>query len=397
MSNFNTDKIDGVSLLNADEWNQIQDLENLITSSGQTPNTSLINQIPQAVANYVAIADCYTDSGTANNYILTSINTFKSPTAYVDGMRVRFITANANTGASTVNVANLGTKNIKKEDGTTDLTANDIPANNEITLIYRNGVFKIAGLSSVQNTSSTTKGIVYYSQPITISNNTIDSNNDIDFSAGNFIFSDFSGEATLTAMTKRLDANWTAGTNQGGLDTGTKTNSTWYHCYAIYNPTTGVSDAIFSTNATSPVLPSGYTKYNYRGSVLTDLSGNIRAFTQYGNFFEYKTAILSYSGPLTTTETFLQLPVPLGVICESRLSYNVSGTSQSNLGIFFRNPALTSRNNTHNSLSGVGSTPYDFGVQTNVITDQSSRIYISASYNFTPISISILGYKNFKL
>ena len=292
MSNFNTDKIDGVSLLNADEWNQIQDLENLITSSGQTPNTSLINQIPQAVANYVAIADSYTDSGTANNYILTSINTFKSPTAYVDGMRVRFITANANTGASTVNVANLGTKNIKKEDGTTNLTANDIPANNEITLIYRNGVFKIAGLSSVQNTSSTTKGIVYYPRPITISNNIVYPNNNIDFSAGNFIFNDFSGEATLTAMTKRLDASWTAGTNQGGLDTGTKANSTWYYCYVIYNPTTLVTDAIFSANPVNPVLPSGFTKYRYRGAIKTNSSGNILQGRYWGNKWYYSAKIL---------------------------------------------------------------------------------------------------------
>ena len=323
MSNFNTDKIDGVSFLNAEEWNQIQDLENLINSSGQTPNTSLINQIPQAVANYVAIADSYTDSGTANNYILTSINTFKSPTAYVDGMRVRFITANANTGASTVNVANLGTKNIKKEDGTTDLTANDIPANNEITLIYRNGVFKIAGLSSVQNTSSTTKGIVYYPRPITISNNIVDPNNDIDFSAGNFIFNDYSGEATAIAMTKKLQSSgsWSAGTGGNMLLSGARANSSTYHLFALYK-TDGTTDygALLGVAGTTPdptsVLPSGYTKWQLIESIITNSSGNIISFTQIGNRIELVSSIQTHTtvSQAVATETLrtLSAAIPVG-------------------------------------------------------------------------------------
>ena len=45
-----------------------------------------------------------------------------------------------------------------------------------------------------------------------------------------------------------------------GLATGlTKTNSTWYHAFAILNLTSGVVDVWFDTSLT-PTLPTGYTK-----------------------------------------------------------------------------------------------------------------------------------------
>ena len=117
--------------------------------------------------------------------------------------------------------------------------------------------------------------------PIIFGINAIDPNNDVDFFRNSFYFHDNSGFATLTSdLTKRLDANWVAGNNQGGLDTGTKQTNTPYYGYAIYNPTTLVADIIFSANPTSPTLPSGFTKYRrIKGAFfLTNASGNIRGF-----------------------------------------------------------------------------------------------------------------------
>lgn len=159
--------------------------------------------------------------------------------------------------------------------------------------------------------TTTTQGISFLSNPITIANNATDANNDIDFSAGNFAFSDKSGEFYASAMTKRLDASWSAGTNQGGLDIGNKANSTWYHCYVIYNLITQVSDFIFSVNATNPTLPSGYTKYKYLGSVLTNVSGNIIAFTQNNNEFKWNNPIQeNFDALITTSNKTLTLTVP---------------------------------------------------------------------------------------
>lgn len=164
--------------------------------------------------------------------------------------------------------------------------------------------------------TNTNQGLTYINQPITIANNATDANNDIDFTAGNFQFSDKSGEALASAMTKRLDANWTAGNDNGGLDTGTKANSTWYHCYAIYNPTTQASDFLFSASATNPTLPSGFTKFSRRGSIKTDGSGNIIAFTQTGNYFEWKTPIKDYDEATYTTATSKTISTPPNTIAK---------------------------------------------------------------------------------
>lgn len=163
---------------------------------------------------------------------------------------------------------------------------------------------------------------------IIISNNGTDANNDIDFATGNFPFSDGTGIATLSAITKRLDAAWAAGTNQGGLDTSTKASSTWYHCYAIYNPTTQVADAIFSTNATSPTLPSGYTKFKRVGSILTDSASNLRAFNQTNNYFNFVYPISSVTSAtqLAATETLRTIATPLGLKTKAMFSF-VAGTS----------------------------------------------------------------------
>jgi hypothetical protein len=165
--------------------------------------------------------------------------------------------------------------------------------------------------------TKTAQGISYLNSQITIANNATDANNDIDYSAGNFQFSDGSGQAVATALTKRLDASWVAGTNQGGLDTGSKANSTWYHCYTIYNPTTLISDFLFSTGATVPTsLPSGYTKYRRVGSIRTDSSGNILPFSQLGNKFFMRTMEVANATPPNTSRFSLVTTIPTGIILE---------------------------------------------------------------------------------
>lgn len=63
-------------------------------------------------------SDFYSDSGAADAYVLSAISPNVSPTSYRDGMRVRFIPDNNCTGgAVTVNVAGLGTKNVKLYGG----------------------------------------------------------------------------------------------------------------------------------------------------------------------------------------------------------------------------------------------------------------------------------------
>jgi hypothetical protein len=151
--------------------------------------------------------------------------------------------------------------------------------------------------------TTTTQGIAFLSNPITIANNATDANNDIDFSAGNGVLDDYSGQVLLSStLVKRLDASWVAGTNQGGLFSGTKANSTKYYEFAITNGT--VNDAGFDISPSGANIPSGY-KGSYRGMVKTDGSGNILPFKQTKNKTLLTSPITEYSGTVGATYTNL--------------------------------------------------------------------------------------------
>jgi len=79
-----------------------------------------------------------TDTGTANAYKATVENV----TAYFDGLTVLVKIANANTGASTLNVNSLGAKPIKKEKDV-DLSANDLKAGQYVKFVYDGTNFQL--------------------------------------------------------------------------------------------------------------------------------------------------------------------------------------------------------------------------------------------------------------
>jgi hypothetical protein len=129
-------KFDGVSVLPAAQFNSyIDELKNIITSTNQVLSAADVTQIAKAIANYVANGTFYTDSGVANAYILTVVGAKLSPTAYANGFTASFKVGNTNTGASTVNVAGLGVKSIRKNNGL-NLTAGDLVMNTVVKLVY---------------------------------------------------------------------------------------------------------------------------------------------------------------------------------------------------------------------------------------------------------------------
>ena len=152
------DKITG-GLLAAAEWNELpSEVQNVIEQTGQTLTALDLNQLGKGVAGYAAYGDFYDDTGIADAYVLAVIGTKQSPTAYVDGFRVRFVTDNTNTGASTVNVAGLGVKDIEKVSsgavaaGT--LNAGEIT---ELTYILIRDVF-VANITASTGDASTLNG-----------------------------------------------------------------------------------------------------------------------------------------------------------------------------------------------------------------------------------------------
>jgi len=177
-------------------------------------------------------------------------------------------------------------------------------------------------------------GQTFLPKQITISNGT-DTQHDIDLTAGNFQFDDGTGQAVLGAMTKQIDAVWVAGTDNGGLDTGTVAIDSTYHLFAIYNPTSGISDALFSASL-SPTMPSGYTKKRKIASLVTDGSSNIRngsyIFNRDGSYkCLYSNSILDVDTSISTTTTLPTITVPSGILIDAIL--NFMSTSLTNIDI----------------------------------------------------------------
>lgn len=291
---------------------------------------------------------------------------------------------------------------IVKKDGTSQLfiSLQNSNTNNALTEgAWWQQCGDLKYIPSVANATNSLFGSSILPDQITIANNSTDINNDIDFSAGNFQFSDGSGQAVATAQTKRLDASWAAGTNQGGLFSGSKANSTWYHCFAIYNPTSMVVDAGFDTSVTAANIPSGYTKYKRVGSIVTDGSGNIRGFTQAGNYFLFNTSIadLSLTSTGSVSSTNLTISSPLGVSVFALLRNSLTTASALSAVRLFANPvglsALRLVGVAAASSSGQAESAGSFNIKTNT----SSQIQYSISATSADVIILNDGWIDYQL
>lgn len=126
-----------MSVLPAAEFNSLVDeLKNIITSSGQALTGADVTQIAKGIANYVMNGNFFTDSGVANAYLLNVVGAKLAPTTYTNGFTVLFKVGNTNTGASSVNVGGLGVKSIKKNNGADDLDAGDLSMGSIVELVY---------------------------------------------------------------------------------------------------------------------------------------------------------------------------------------------------------------------------------------------------------------------
>lgn len=245
-------------------------------------------------------------------------------------------------GPSLTYVSGGSALNIHKSDGsggTIALEANDVltgtyeARNNGTNIIILNPELPYFDGRNLTQATSTVKSVSYLPKQIIVSNGA-DTSHDLDNTAGNFQFSDGTGQAELGALTKRIDASWVAGSGNGGLFTGVVANDTTYFYFAIYNPATGISDAGFDTDINAANAPAGFTKYRKLSSVTTDSSGNIRngvfSFHRDGGFdFDFTTPIeiLTTSSP-SGTNVLLPSLIPVSPNIKAHiLCVAVCGTS----------------------------------------------------------------------
>lgn len=156
----------------------------------------------------------------------------------------------------------------------------------------------------------------------TLSNNVTDATNDLDIAAGVCVEQTSRVLIDVSAMTKRLDANWAAGTNQGMRYSGASITDTTYHIYAALSAA-GVQDiyadpsSSASTALTHLRAETGGSDYNYVqriGSIIR-ASGAIKPFYQDGDEFWWKDgAVIDFNqANVSTGDTNRALTVPTGI------------------------------------------------------------------------------------
>jgi hypothetical protein len=260
------------------------------------------------------------------------------PLKYQDDLEFTFTATEPNTGATTISIPSLsglsGSIDLVDESGNA-LVGGELFNGKVVKIKTRtiSSVKKAILIKSPILTSTTTRqGVSYLPKQITIANGT-DTDHDLNFTAFVMNFDDGSGQALVSALTKQIDASWAAGTNQGGLDTGTVASNTPYYIYAIYNPTSGVSDILFTATKGSPTMPSGYTKKEYKGACYTNGSANIRnGKWVYGNeIYEFYLNTEITERSVSTTTSSITVTSPPGTFARCRVSTVLSvGGSNNN-------------------------------------------------------------------
>lgn len=271
-------------------------------------------------------------------------------------------------------------------------------------------------------------GVSLLHKQVTVVNGT-DTDHDLTSTSGNFQFDDGTAQVQIGVLTKKIDATWVGGDNQGGMEetlnlTGTYTSSgvtvtgtssvftseftvgdviystqegigrritvitsdttltvssawgsnitgeavkrnglapdTTYHYFQTHNPTTGISDFLFSTSVASPTFPSGYTKKKKLVSVLTDGAANIRkgtfTFNRDGSYkFKFDIVILDLIVAVPNTSIHdLTLTIPSGLVLQPIINffYESGGTGGSDRIILFTSPNQTDTNPSASAFTG---------------------------------------------
>lgn len=221
-----------------------------------------------------------------------------------------------------------GTIESSSYDGTSDTTVNLDSGSDSLTVNLVSVQFGIIGKGTNQSmpihahdgtegsggSLSSTSLPMAYLAGLEVSNNSSDTNNDIDFGVGECRDTGDSADLRLTSiLTKQIDAAWAAGTNQGGLFSGSVASDTTYHLFIIKNPTTGVVDAGFDTDVDASNRPAAYTAYRRVASLYTDGSGNLVQFSQKGNEFLLNSLSRQTNQNPGTSAVLQTQPVPLGL------------------------------------------------------------------------------------
>lgn len=241
-----------------------------------------------------------------------------------------------------------------------------------------------------------------YRDPLATISQDTDTDHDILISAGAWRDTTNAENIVLSAgITKQIDASWAAGDDAGGFPTGISLSSnTWYHIFVIRKTSDGSVDGGFDTSTSATNLladATGYAEYRRVGSVLTDASSNIIAFTQIGDWFYWSDPLLSYDSTLSTTAANITVESPVGYNTFVLLNWHAN--SASNQSVYASPPGIATDEAASSSAAPLGSgwsntTALGHG-QIFSLTDTSSQVRFRASGAVSTYRLSCIAYRDF--
>lgn len=251
---------------------------------------------------------------------------------------------------------------------------------------------------------------------LTLSNNTTDATNDIDIAAGEAA----SREPTpvrmvlASALVKRLDADWAAGTGQGmrysgaaiadgtyGLFAGVKADGTDGDVYAY--PLTAGTDADSIAFAATVLAAwqaetggADYAHVRRVGSIIR-ASSVIRPFWQRGDVFTYRTKVVARSSTaLIATAEQITLPTPIGIRTQPNFVSVISVANNSRTRAFMGNGDGTNATVSlfhDQSIGDAGAGALGTVAMSQYSTDLSARVYYAVTTSAPVVNeLSVLGW-----
>ncbi len=332
-----------------------------------------------------------TTTGSANAYALAN----PQITSYTTPFEVSFIANFSNTGAATLNINGLGTKNIYRATplGPAALVGGEIVTNQIVTVIYDGTEFQLT------SDSAASPVLRSYLAGLTLSNDVGTPNTVLDIAAGSAVDSTNTILMTGGAFTKSTAGTWVSGTGNNGMGVGlTIAVTTWYHVFQI--SVANVTDYYFDTSVTAANKPVGTNFFRRIGSFLTDGAAHIIAFSQNGDEFLWLAAVADASAAGVTSTAALQLlTVPTGLIVNALFRGDwvttVSGSAIVVITSPSENSLAASDNNASMYSYYAGTTPAVATLQAgdfNIRTNTAAQVRVRSGANSGNLSIGTKGW-----
>ena len=283
-----------------------------------------------------------------------------------------------------VNTYVSGTTTAKNSYPTQDDAAAQTNANaNPVVLdsngraqIWLDGVYKVVVTDSAGSTIQTvdeyglvTDADVYdkeYLQGLEVTLDT-DTAHDVNVTAGEARDVSDTSDIVLTGeITKRVDATWAVGDDNGGLDTSTVAATSIYYIWLIQRSDTGVEDVLISLSASAPTMPTSYDKKRLIGVGKTDGSSNW-TFVSKAGWTDYHNCIFPDSA---TTDAYAVAPQP------------VHAQYFTGMRVRFRAATLNTAASTLN-LNGLGAKALEYNGDAVVTGDIIANQIVEAEYDGT--------------